>query len=395
VFQLGNTSWRILRIGNGVVRVADAQGQPPSMPFWLGEAPSRSNEMSAAVSKLRAAVDALLPGPEAPRKEHELEPAVRMLETDYFLERAAALQIARYLGEAKRALGVVPTTDVIALERFFDESGGMQLVLHAPFGSRVMRAWGLALRKKFCQGFNFELQAAATEEGLILSLNASHSFPLEEVFRYLNPNTVRETLTQAIIQSPIFETRWRWTSTMALAVPRNRGGVRIPNQLQRMYGEDLLQAVFPDAAACQDNLQGAREIPDHPLVNQALRDALEEAVDAEGLRRQLERLYAGEIQAVARDTPEPSVLSHELLNSAVYTFLDDAPLEERRTRAVYTRRSTEVRSADDLGALDPTAIERVRLEAWPIANTADEMYDALMVSGFIRESELAPHWPAL
>jgi ATP-dependent Lhr-like helicase len=365
------------------------------MPFWLGEAPARSDEMSAAVSKLRAAVDALLPGPEAPRKEHELEPAVRMLETDYFLERAAALQIARYLGEAKRALGVVPTTDVIALERFFDESGGMQLVLHAPFGSRVMRAWGLALRKKFCQGFNFELQAAATEEGLILSLNASHSFPLEEVFRYLNPNTVRETLTQAIIQSPIFETRWRWTSTMALAVPRNRGGVRIPNQLQRMYGEDLLQAVFPDAAACQDNLQGAREIPDHPLVNQALRDALEEAVDAEGLRRQLERLYAGEIQAVARDTPEPSVLSHELLNSAVYTFLDDAPLEERRTRAVYTRRSTEVRSADDLGALDPTAIERVRLEAWPIANTADEMYDALMVSGFIRESELAPHWPAL
>jgi ATP-dependent helicase Lhr and Lhr-like helicase len=285
--------------------------------------------------------------------------------------------------------------DTIALERFFDESGGMQLVLHAPFGSRIMRAWGLALRKKFCQGFNFELQAAATEEGLILSLSTVHSFPLEDVFRYLNPNSVRETLTQAILQSPIFETRWRWTSTMALAVPRNRGGVRIPNQLQRMYSEDVLQAVFPDAVACQDNLEGAREIPDHPLVNQALRDALEEAVDAEGLHRTLERLYAGGIRAIARDTPEPSVLSHELLNSAVYTFLDDAPLEERRTRAVYTRRATDVRSADDLGALDPAAIERVRQEAWPIANTSDEMYDALMVAGFIRDRELAAHWPKL
>ncbi len=395
VFQLGNTSWRILRINGGVVRVADAKGQPPTMPFWLGEAPSRSDEMSDAVSRLRGAVDARLPGPDDERGEGELEPAIAFLMKDYFLSREAAFQVATYLGEAKRSLGVVPTTDTIALERFFDESGGMQLVLHAPFGSRVNKAWGLALRKKFCQGFNFELQAAATEEGLILSLNNSHSFPLEEVFRYLNPNTVRETLTQAMVQSPIFETRWRWSSTLALAVPRNRGGGRVPNQLQRMYGEDLLQSVFPDAAACQDNLQGAREIPDHPLVNQAMHDALEEAVDATGLERELRRLYAGEIQAMARDTPEPSVLSHELLNSAVYTFLDDAPLEERRTRAVYTRRATELRSADDLGALDVAAIERVREEAWPIANTADEMYDALMVAGFVTDAELAPHWPAL
>ncbi|HJV10317.1 MAG TPA: ATP-dependent DNA helicase, partial [Burkholderiales bacterium] len=246
-----------------------------------------------------------------------------------------------------------------------------------------------------CQGFNFELQAAATEEGVILSLGELHSFPLEEVFRYLHPNTVRETLIQAILASPIFETRWRWSTTLALAVPRNRGGARIPNQLQRMYAEDLLQSVFPDAVACQDNLPGAREVPDHPLVRQALRDALEEAVDATGLERELQRLYAGEIQTVARDTPEPSVLSHELLNSAVYTFLDDAPLEERRTRAVYTRRANEVRSADDLGALDPAAIERVRQEAWPIANTSDEMYDALMVAGYLKDNELAVHWPAL
>ncbi len=395
VFQLGNTSWRILRIGNGVVRVADAQGQPPSMPFWLGEAPARSDEMSAAVSALRAAVDFELPGPDEPRKDGGLDSAVQYLKDEYRLNDPAAQQIASYLAEAKRSLGTVPTRDTIALERFFDESGGMQLVLHAPFGSRINRAWGLALRKKFCQGFNFELQAAATEEGIIISLGEVHSFPLEEVFRYLHPNTVRETLVQALLQSPIFETRWRWSTTLALAVPRNRGGARIPNQLQRMYAEDLLQAVFPDAVACQDNIQGAREIPDHPLVNQALRDALEEAVDAQGLEQVLDRLIRGEISCVARDTPEPSVLSHELLNSAVYTFLDDAPLEERRTRAVYTRRATEVRSADDLGALDPAAIQRVREEAWPVANTPDEMYDALMVAGYIKESELAPHWGPL
>src|SRR5947207_599075 len=215
VFQLGNTSWRILRIGNGVVRVADAQGQPPSMPFWLGEAPARSDEMSAAVSRLRAAVDFELPGPDEPRKEGDLDGAIELLERDYRLSHSAAEQIAQYLAEAKRSLGVVPTVDTIALERFFDESGGMQLVLHAPFGSRVNRAWGSALRKKFCQGFNFELQAAATEEGIILSLGSQHSFPLEEVFRYLHPNTVHDTLEQALLQSPIFETRWRWSTPLA------------------------------------------------------------------------------------------------------------------------------------------------------------------------------------
>src|SRR5919108_947393 len=317
--------------------------------------------------------------------------AIREKPIDVLSQQIVA-EVVAYLSEAHRMLGALPTQDTIILERFFDESGGMQLVLHAPFGSRINRAWGLALRKKFCQGFNFELQAAATEEGIILSLGSQHSFPLEEVFRYLHPNTVHDTLEQALLQSPIFETRWRWSTTLALAVPRNRGGARVPNQLQRMYAEDLLQAVFPDAAACQDNLPGAREIPEHPLVGQAMRDALEEAVDLHGLEAQLRRLYAGEIATVARDTPEPSVLCHELLNSAVYTFLDDAPLEERRTRAVYTRRATEARSADDLGALDPEAIRRVREEAWPVASTPDEMYDALMVAGYIKQAELAPHW---
>jgi ATP-dependent Lhr-like helicase len=395
VFQLGNTSWRILQIGNGVVRVADARGQPPSMPFWLGEAPSRSDEMSAAVSKLRASADARLPGPDEPRRPDELEAATSWLERDYALPRAAAEQVAAYLAEGKRALGVVPTAATPVLERFFDEAGGMQLVLHAPLGSRVNKAWGLALRKKFCQSFNFELQAAATEEALVLSLGPAHSFALEEVFRYLNPKSVRETLVQAVLDSPIFETRWRWTTTLALAVPRNRNGARLPAQIQRMIAEELLAAIFPDAAACFENIRGARELPEHPLVDQALRDCLEQAMDLPRLIEYLQKVFAGELECVARDTPEPSVFCHEILNSAAYTFLDDAPLEERRTRAVYTRRATEARSADDLGALDAGAIERVREEAWPAADTADELHDALLLAGFIRAGEAAPHWRTL
>ncbi len=245
-----------------------------------------------------------------------------------------------------------------------------------------------------------ELQAAATEEGIIISLGPSHSFPLEDVYRYLHPNTVRETLIQAVLDSPIFESRWRWTTTLALAVPRSRNGTRVPGQVQRMYAEDLLQSVFPDAAACIDNIQGAREVPHHPLVNQAIRDALEDAMDLPQLVRILKRIERGEIECLARETPEPSVFSHELVNSAVYTFLDDAPLEERRTHAVYTRRASEPRSAEDLGALDAAAIERVREEAWPIATTADDLHDALSLAGFIREEEVAArasqtHWPVL
>jgi len=395
IFQLGNTSWRILQIGNGVVRVADAKGQPPSIPFWLGEAPSRSDEMSAAVSRLRAAADTRLPGPDQPRGSEELEKATAWLEQDYTLSRTAAEQVAAYLAEGKRALGVVPTAETLVLERFFDEAGGMQLVLHAPLGSRVNKAWGLALRKKFCQSFNFELQAAATEEALVLSLGPAHSFPLDEVFRYLNPKTVRETLVQALLDSPIFQTRWRWTTTLALAVPRSRNGARLPAQIQRMIAEELLAAIFPDAAACLDNIQGAREIPRHPLIDQTLRDCLEQAMDLPQLVCYLEHIFSGKLKCVARDTPEPSVFCHEVLNSAVYTFLDDAPLEERRTRAVYTRRANEPRNADDLGALDPQAIDRVREEAWPVANSADELHDALLLAGFIRATEAAPHWGAV
>ena len=284
-------------------------------------------------------------------------------------------------------LGALPTQDTIILERFFDESGGMQLVLHAPFGSRVNRAWGLALRKRFCRQFNFELQAAATEDAVLLSLGPQHSFPLESVFRYLHPDTVGDVLVQALLDAPMFGTHWRWNASIALALPRSRGGRKVPPQIQRMEAEDLLAAVFPDAAACLENIPGDREIPDHPLVRQTVDDCLHEVMDIDGLVAVLRRIHAGEIRCIARDLPEPSPLAHEILNARPYAFLDDAPLEERRAQAVYTRRAFEPSSADDLGALDPAAIERVREEVWPEVQNADELHDALLTSGFLTEAE--------
>ena len=379
IFQLGNTSWRILQVNSGTVRVADAHGEPPTIPFWLGEAPGRSAELSTAVARLRADVEARLDG------EQE-DAAAKWLE-ELGLSDSAARQIQHYLREAKHILGALPTQDTLVLERFFDEAGGMQMILHAPFGSRVNRAWGLALRKKFCRQFNFELQAAATEEGVLLSLGPQHSFPLEDVFRYVHPDTLERTLVQALIDSPVFPTRWRWNATISLAVLRNRAGRKVPPQLQRMEADDLMAAAFPDAAACLENIGGDREIPDHPLVRQTMRDCLEEAMAMSELDAVLRRVFAGEIRYVTRDTPEPSVLSHEILNSAPYSFLDDAPLEERRARAVQTRRAFEPSSADELGALDPAAIQRVREEVWPDPRDADELHDALLTAGVLTAAE--------
>ncbi|HEV8123168.1 MAG TPA: hypothetical protein VGP80_02920, partial [Gemmatimonadales bacterium] len=269
----------------------------------------------------------------------------------------------------------------------FDEAGGMQLVIHSPFGSRVNKAWGLALRKRFCRSFNFELQAAATDESLLLSLGPQHSFPLEDVFRFLHPNTVKDILVQALLDAPVFGTRWRWNANISLAVPRNRGGSKIPPQIQRMMSEDLLAAVFPDAAACLENIPGDREIPDHPLARQTIDDCLHEAMDIDRLVALLERIHRGELTLIARDLPEPSPLAHEILNAKPYAFLDDAPLEERRTQAVITRRALDPSSAADLGALDQAAIDRVREEAWPDPRDADEMHDALSVAGYFLDSE--------
>ncbi|HVR43574.1 MAG TPA: DEAD/DEAH box helicase [Thermoanaerobaculia bacterium] len=387
VFQLGNASWQVLQVSSGVVRVADARGAPPSIPFWLGEAPARSDELSAAVSDLRAGLDAIL-------ERGDPEAAAQWLVSESAIPESAAAEIVAYLAETRRILGVLPTQRTLVLERFFDESGGMQLVLHAPFGSRVNKAWGLALRKRFCRQFDFELQAAATEDAVLLSLGPQHSFPLADVFRYLHPATAREVLVQAFLDAPVWQTRWRWNTTISLAVPRTRGGKKVPPQLQRTIADDLMVAVFPAAAACIENIGGDREIPDHPLVNQAVRDCLEEAMDVNGLAAVLGRIHAGELELVARDTPEPSPLSHEILNAKPYAFLDDAPLEERRTMAVHARRATEPSSAGDLGALDAAAIERVRDEARPDPRDVDELHDALLTTGFLTGEESAAIDPA-
>jgi len=383
VFQLANASYRIIRVERGLVRVEDARGMAPTIPFWLGEAPSRSDELSRSVSRLRGEIAARLrAGADAGR-------LVDWLAAEAGVAEPAAEQLVEYLAAAHAALGCLPTQDGIVLERFFDEAGGMQLVIHSSYGGRVNRAWGLALRKRFCRKFNFELQAAATEDNIVLSLTTAHSFELGDAARYLNSASVRTILIQALLDAPMFATRWRWVAGVALALPRMRGGRKVPPQLARMEAEDLVGAVFPDQIACLENIVGDREVPDHPLVNQAITDCLNEAMDIAGLERLLARLEAGEIRVVARDLTEPSPLALEVLSAKPYAFLDDAPLEERRTQAVMSRRWLDPEAASDIGRLDPEAIERVRAEAWPDPANADELHDALCWLGFLTAEEAA------
>ena len=393
IFQLGNASWRILRINSGVVRVEDAKGQPPGIPFWLGEAPARTSELSRAVSDFRMEIERNLVGSQAAATGRRSAPCPSALllsgsADELHLPQSAAEQIEAYFANIHRSLGAIPSQQTLVMERFFDESGGMQLVLHAPFGSRINRAWGLALRKRFCRSFNFELQAAATDDAIVISLGTQHSFPLDEVFRYLNSKSVRDLLVQALLDAPMFTIRWRWNATRSLAVPRFRGGAKLAAPLQRMESENLLAAVFPDQLACLEHIVGDREIPDHPLVKQTIDDCLTEAMDIAGLEEVLRRIERGEIQCIARDLPEPSPLAAEILNARPYAFLDNAPLEERRTQAVYTRRASDRNSSDGLGVLDAAAIDKVKTEAWPEATNADELHDALMLVGLMTPGEL-------
>jgi len=383
VFQLGNTSYRILRVERGTVRVEDARGQPPSIPFWLGEAPGRSDALSAAVSRLRQDVERGFEECRAPALPG--------------LDAAARTQLLDYLAAGRAALGALPSFSTLVFERFLDESGGMQLIVHSPHGSRINRAWGLALRKRFCRSFNFELQAAATEDHIVLSLTDAHSFELEAVKHYLHSNSVRSLLVQALVAAPMFGVRWRWNAGTALALPRFRGGKKVAPQIARMNAADLLAAVFPDQSACAENLTGDIEIPDQPLVRQTLRDCLEEAMDVAGLEAILRRIESGEVRVLARDLTLPSPLALEALNARPYAYLDDAPLEERRTQAVLARRWMDPESAADVGRLDPEAIARVRAEAWPEAGTSDELHDALLWIGFLTDAEIErnPGWPAL
>lgn len=381
IFQLGNTSYRILKIELGKVHVADAKGEPPNIPFWIGEAPGRTDELTVEVSNLREKMDHQL--------EQGMQATIRWLMAEYQIDSNAAEQLTTYLAAARAALGVLPTQKKIVFERFLDETSDMHLVIHSPFGSRMNRAWGLGIRKRFCRKFNFELQAAALEDSIVLSLSSTHSFPLTEVAGYLNSNSVEEIVIQALLDAPMFGTHWRWTATIALAVARNRNGKRTPPWFQRNDAEDLVAVVFPDQLACLENIAGNREIPDHPLIQQTLADCLHDVMDIDALVSTLKLIEDNKIEIIGCDLTAPSVLSSEILNARPYAFLDDAPAEERRTLAVQSRGYANPTDAAELGKLDVEAITKVKQQAWPEPRSADEMHDALMLFGFLTEQEVA------
>ena len=381
IMLLGNTSWRIRRVQMGRVLVEDAHGAAPNVPFWRGEAPARTAELSAQVADLRSEVDERtrdIPAGAQIKNLPAAQPALAWLKEECSVDDSGAEQIVEYLVAGRAVLGAVPTQQTVIAERFFDESGGMQLVIHAPFGGRINKAWGLALRKRFCRSFNLELQAAATDDGLNISLAEQHSFPLADVFRFLHPASVDHVIEQAVLASPIFTARWRWDANRALMLLRFQGGKKVPPQIQRMRADDLLAAVFPDAAACPENLEGELRIPEHPLVREVMKDALTEAMDIDGLKRVIAQILDGSIRCVAVDTPVPSQFSHEILNANPFAYLDDAPLEERRARAVEMRRVLPEAVLSEVGRLDPAAIAEVREEARLDARDADELHDGLL-----------------
>src|SRR4029077_16655022 len=396
VMLLGNTSWMIRRVETnaGRVLVQDAHGAPPSVPFWRGEAPARTEELSNHVAELRQKISDLLADTfpvGASQHNPKVAAAVAWLKQECGLDDSSAEQTVEYILQGRAVLGAVPTQTTVIAERFFDEGGGMQLVIHAPFGGRINKAWGLALRKRFCRSFNFELQAAATDNGLNISLAEQHSFPLADVFQFLHADTVQPVLQQAALLSPIFGTRWRWDANRSLALLRFQGGKKVPPQIQRIRSDDLLASVSPDSPACKENIEGDIQIPDHPLVKEVMKDVLTEAMDIEGVKELLRRMEDGRIRCIAVDTPVPSQFSHEILNANPYAYLDDAPLEERRARAVEMRRVVPESGVSrggrgvlpgavlsEVGGLDPAAIEEVRADAWPDVRDAEELHDVLL-----------------
>src|SRR5271154_3026631 len=394
IILLGNTSWRIQRVesNSGRVLVEDAHGQPPSVPFWTGEAPQRTMELSEFVSELREEIDRrtrdVLPG-HISQANPQVAETVAWLKDECAVDDCAAEQMIGYVAAGRAVLGTVPSVTTIVAERFFDEGGGMQLILHAPFGGRINKAWGLALRKRFCRGFNFELQAAATDNGLNISLAEQHSFSLSDVFQFLTTHTVTELLEQASLASPIFKARWRWDAGRSLQLLRFQKGKKVAPQIQRMRSDDLLASVFPQVAACQENVEGDIEIPDHPLVREVMRDVLGEAMDLEGLKRVLQEMHSGKIRCVAVDTATPSHFAHEMLNANPYAFLDDAPLEERRARAVSMRGVLPDNLLGEAGRLSPEAIASVREEVWPDIRDEHEFHDLLCSRAFVPADALS------
>ncbi|MEQ8315683.1 MAG: DEAD/DEAH box helicase [Gammaproteobacteria bacterium] len=381
VFTLGTHAWQLLRVDGLKVRVRDAAGMQPTIPFWFGEGPGRTQELSTAVSELRQKISELL-------IEESPQAAQQWLIDEVGLPPAGAVQAVEYLHAGMNALGVMPTRNTLVMERFFDEVGDMHVVIHSPYGSRLNRAWGLALRKRFCKSFNFELQAAANEDSIVISLGSVHSFALDEVYRYLQSSTVRETLIQAMLDAPMFEVRWRWNATRSLAIQRNRNGKRVPPQFQRMDAEDLVAHVFPDQIACQENITGKRDVPPHPLVNQTVNDCLTEAMDIDELESLIGEIESDQLNLVAKDLREPSPFAQEIINARPYAFLDDAPFEERRTNAIRNRSWADPAEARDFSQLDAEAIKRVREEAWPFTTNADELHDALLTAAYFTDEEL-------
>ena len=386
VFTLGTHAWQLLRIDGLKARVRDATGMQPTVPFWFGEGPGRTRELSQSVSRLRQSIAALL-------MDESAEAAITWLMTRVGLPAGAASQLVEYLQAGMTALGVMPSRETLVMERFFDEVGDMHLVVHSPYGSRLNRAWGLALRKRFCQSFNFELQAAANEDSIVISLGSVHSFALEEVYGYLQAATVRDTLVQALLDAPMFEVRWRWNATRSLAIQRNRNGNRVPPQFQRMDAEDLIAQVFPDQIACQENLTGKRDVPDHPLVRQTIHDCLTEAMDIDELESLVQAIENKELRLIARDLREPSPFAREIINARPYAFLDDAPFEERRTNAVRYRSWSDPAQAKDFSQLDAAAIKRVKQEAWPLVCNQEELHDALLSARYFTLAEM--HQPSV
>ena len=388
IFQLGNTSYRIQKIEQGRVYVEDAHGQPPNIPFWFGEAPGRTVELSEAVSQLLARMNQQLPLGRDAAQQH--------LREQLNISSSAAEQLGEYLESSRLALGVLPTHDDIVLERFFDDTGDMHLIIHSTYGTRVNRAWGLALRKRFCRKFNFELQAAATDNHIILSLGPTHSFPLEEVVNYLHPNSLREVLIQALLAAPMFNTRWRWNCNVSLAVLRQRNGKRVPAQFQRSDAEDLVALVFPDQLACLENIAGDRQVPDHPLVQQTLRDCLHDTMDIDGLEALYRRLQSGDVRVHCCDLTAPSPLASEIINARPYAFLDDGAAEERRTLNI-RQPQLDIETSSQLRHLDPAIIAQELQDRWPQASTTDELHDVLVTLGFLTRTEMqaTPSWIAL
>ncbi|MBY0369297.1 DEAD/DEAH box helicase, partial [bacterium] len=396
IFILGTHSWRIQHVRGTEVVVSDAAGQPPTIPFWVGEAPGRTDEFSTAVSRLREEIGEHLPPPSEDDSAWLARDTVEILQqhptTPFdpardWLGRVTGvadvwplLQAVHYVAVQKAALGVVPSKQNIVFERFFDESGGMQLVIHSPYGARINRGWGLALRKRFCRAFDFELQASADDDGIVLSLGAQQSFPVEDLFKMLTAENAEHFLTQALLAAPMFGARWRWNATRALAVLRQMRGKRVAPALLKFRSEDLLTAVFPAQTACQENAPGDIEIPDHPLVAQTVHDCMTEAMDLRGLKKLFTDVEAGTVKLLARDTREPSPFAYQLINAYPYAFLDDAPAEERRTRAVAMRPALSVTELQDLDRMDPKAIGQVCEEAWPEPRSADEWYETLVAT---------------